>query len=167
MTRRRPLPILILSAFFAVGAVISFTSSISLIFPNSFLDPMWRLNPRAHASLTSLGMWVVVLMFAVSVSCAAAAIGLCRGSQWGRRVAVCQFPRPRFQNCARTPLSGPHSYLSVVGRLEHWPTAIRLTILRACAVSLRAAIWASLQGTCLASSNIAVNPYVGFPTELL
>jgi uncharacterized membrane protein (DUF2068 family) len=79
---------LLLSIFFAAGAVISFPASISLIFPNSFLGFMWRLNPRAQASLITLGIWAVVLMFVVSVSCAAAAIGLWRGSRWGHRVAV-------------------------------------------------------------------------------
>lgn len=84
----RPRTITALSIFFLVGAVLSFTSSVSLLFPGSFLESMWRLNPRAHDSLTRIGPWAVVLLFAVSVSCATAAIGLWRGSRWGHRVAV-------------------------------------------------------------------------------
>ncbi|HZE70921.1 MAG TPA: hypothetical protein VE135_15545 [Pyrinomonadaceae bacterium] len=64
------------------------TASISLLFPNSFLESMWRLNPRAHENLSSLGLWAVVLMFTVSIACAAAAIGLWRTSWFGYWLAV-------------------------------------------------------------------------------
>lgn len=84
----RPRAITALSIFFLVGAVLSFTSNVSLLLPGSFLEPMWRLNPRAHDSLTRIGLWAVALLFFVSVSCAAAAIGLWNGSRWGHRLAV-------------------------------------------------------------------------------
>lgn len=84
----RPSGIIALSIFFLAGAFLSFTSSVSLLLPHSFLETVWRLNPRAHDSLTRIGVWAVVLMFAVSVSCAAAAIGLRRGSRWGHRLAI-------------------------------------------------------------------------------
>ncbi len=87
-SKTRPRAITALSVFFLVGAVLSFTSSVSLILPGSFLEPIWRLNPRAHDSLIRIGPWAVVLLFAVSVSCAAAAIGLWYGSRWGHRLAV-------------------------------------------------------------------------------
>lgn len=84
----RPWPITVLSTFFLVGAVLSLTSSVSLLLPGSFLEPIWRLNTRAHDSMIRLGLGGVVLMFVVSVSCAAAAVGLWRGSRWGHRLAV-------------------------------------------------------------------------------
>lgn len=43
---------------------------------------------RAHDSLTGIGVWSVILLFVVSVSCAAAAVGLWRGLRWGHRLAV-------------------------------------------------------------------------------
>ncbi|MGH9904878.1 MAG: hypothetical protein ACRD8U_04735 [Pyrinomonadaceae bacterium] len=49
---------------------------------------MWRLNPRAHENLSKLGYWAVLLLSAVSVFCAAGAIGLWRGAKWGHWVAV-------------------------------------------------------------------------------
>ena len=84
----RPRAITALSISFLVGAVLSFISNVSLFLPGSFLEPMWRLNPRAHDSLTRIGLWAVALLFVVSVSCAAAAIGLWNGSRWGHRLAV-------------------------------------------------------------------------------
>ena len=47
----RPIGITALSLFFLFGAGASFVSFISLLFPGSFLDPVWRLNPRARAGL--------------------------------------------------------------------------------------------------------------------
>ena len=87
-TAHRPRGITALSIFFLAGAAISLTASFSLLRPNSFLQSMWRLNPRAQENLSSLGLWAVLLMATVSVFCAAAAIGLWRGSGWGYWVAI-------------------------------------------------------------------------------
>ena len=84
----RPRPITALSIFFLAGAAISLTASISLLRPNNFLESMWRLNPRAHASLSSVGLFAVLLLSTVSVLCAVAAIGLWRGSRLGYLLAV-------------------------------------------------------------------------------
>ena len=74
--------------FFLAGAAISLTAGISLFLPNSFLVSIWRLNPRAHEKLTSLGVWAVILLSTVSIFCAAAAIGLWRRFKWGYWLAV-------------------------------------------------------------------------------
>ena len=84
----RPVGITALSIFFWFGALMSFIAFVSLLFPRSFLEPMWRLNPRAREGFNSMGMWAVVLMFAVSVACASAAIGLWRGARWGYSLAL-------------------------------------------------------------------------------
>jgi hypothetical protein len=84
----RPLGITALSIFFLFGAAASFLSFVSLLFPGSFLEPMWQLNPRAREGFASIGLWAIVLMFTVCVACASASIGLWRGARWGYRVAV-------------------------------------------------------------------------------
>ena len=83
----RPAGITALSAFFVFGACMSFISFVSLLFPGSFLEPMWQLNPRAHVAFAGMGAWAVVLMCAVSMACASAALGLWRGTRWGYRLA--------------------------------------------------------------------------------
>jgi uncharacterized membrane protein (DUF2068 family) len=77
-----------LSIFFLAGAAISLTASLSLLRPNSFLESMWRLNPRAQENLSSLGRWAVLLLAIVSLFCATAAIGLWRGSRWGHWLSI-------------------------------------------------------------------------------
>src|SRR5215212_1715819 len=90
-SKTRPVGITALSIFFLFGAVISFTVFVSLIFPESFLEPMWRINPRARAAFARIGAWAIILMCAVCVSCALAATGLWRGSRWAYRLALILF----------------------------------------------------------------------------
>ncbi|MGB9179409.1 MAG: hypothetical protein WCB68_09195 [Pyrinomonadaceae bacterium] len=79
----RPKGITALSIFFLFGATMSFIASVSLLFPGSFLEPIWRLNPRAREGFTVMGVWAGVLMLTVCVACASAAMGLWRGARWG------------------------------------------------------------------------------------
>ncbi len=90
-TRTRPAGITALSIFLLFGALMGFIAFVSLLFPGSFLEPMWRLNPRAREGFSSIGVWAVVLMCAVWVACASAAVGLWRGARWGYRLALMIF----------------------------------------------------------------------------
>lgn len=83
-----PLGIQLLIAFFWFGAAMSGLSFISLLFPGSFLEPMWRLNPRARVGFTEMGSWAVPLMFVVCLACACAAIGSIRQRKWGWYLAI-------------------------------------------------------------------------------
>jgi hypothetical protein len=87
-TLDRPRIVTGLSLFFALGAVISFTSMIALLFPGSALEPMWRLNPRAREAFSSMGPWAIVLMAVVCSACLSASLGLWRGKPWGYVIAV-------------------------------------------------------------------------------
>jgi hypothetical protein len=87
-SQKRPLGIVALSVFFLVGALISLTAGLSLLLPGSFLEPLWRLNPHGHEGLLRIRLWGVVLLFAASVSCAVAAIGLWQPARWGYKIAI-------------------------------------------------------------------------------
>lgn len=80
--------IITLSIFFAAGALVSFAAAVALMFPNTPLDAMWRLNPRAHTNFISLGAVSIVLMLAVCAACLAAAIGTWRLKMWGFYVSA-------------------------------------------------------------------------------
>jgi hypothetical protein len=91
MTRNlhaRPLGIAALIIFFMASTLISFIAGVSLLVPHGFFKTIWRVNPRGHDGLVHIGLWAVVLLFAVSISCAAAAIGLSRRARWGHEIAV-------------------------------------------------------------------------------
>lgn len=83
-----PVGITILSIFFLFGAAMSFLAFISLLLPGSFLESMWRINPRAREGFAGPGAWAAILMCAVSVACLSASIGLWSGARWGYGLAV-------------------------------------------------------------------------------
>ena len=77
-----------LSLFFAAGAAISFAACIALLFPGGVLEPMWRLNPRAHEQFGRMGAWAPALMAVVSLACGSAAVGLWRGTRYGQLLGL-------------------------------------------------------------------------------
>lgn len=87
-TNTRPLVVTFLILLFAIGTVASLISVITLTFPGSFLDVVWRVNPHAHEGFTRIGGWAVLLMSVVFVACLLTAISLWRRLEWGYRVAM-------------------------------------------------------------------------------
>ncbi|HSS18929.1 MAG TPA: DUF2127 domain-containing protein [Pyrinomonadaceae bacterium] len=86
--KTRPLGVTALTILFIIGAIASFVSAVSLTFPGSFLEPIWRLNPHARAGFDRIGALAIVLMGVVCVACTLATIGLWRGRRWGYWFAV-------------------------------------------------------------------------------
>lgn len=85
---RSPLGIKLLAGFFAFGACVCLLTIVLLLFPGSALDPIWELNPEAHAAFQSIGKMSILLMSIVGAACAFAALGLARRVEWGRRLAL-------------------------------------------------------------------------------
>jgi hypothetical protein len=88
MPADRPLGHALLGAFFAAGALISTASALALVFPGSWLEPMWHLNPEARVAFAHMGPWAVLLMVTVAAGCATAALGVWAGRRWGHRLAL-------------------------------------------------------------------------------
>ena len=87
-TRNRPKGITALSIFFLGGALICLIAVSALLFPESLLKPIWRLNPRGHVGFMAMGSWAILLLLIVSAACGVAAVGLWRGARWGQVIAV-------------------------------------------------------------------------------
>ena len=85
---KRPLGIAVLSVFSFLGAVLAGVAAISLAFPGSPLDPMWKLNPRGHQGLVAMHGWAVLLLAVVSCACGITGIGLWRRRRWGHALAI-------------------------------------------------------------------------------
>ena len=84
-----PFGIKLLSAFFAFGCLASTITVAALLFPQSALDSVWRLNQEAKTGFAQVGRPLgVVLMTSVATACCVAAFGLARGREWGRRLAL-------------------------------------------------------------------------------
>src|SRR5262245_49969616 len=87
-TEKRPAGVTVLSIFFLAGAVICLIAVSALLFPNSLIEPIWRLNPRGHVGFMRMGLWAIILLISVSAACAVAAVGLWRAAKWGHVIAV-------------------------------------------------------------------------------
>ena len=88
MSKTRPFGVKALVILFAIGAFASFISTVSLSFPGSFFEVMWRLNPRAREGFDHIGSWSIPLMAIVCLSCVLTTIGLWRGRRWGYWLAL-------------------------------------------------------------------------------
>jgi hypothetical protein len=84
----RPWVVTLLIILFTFGLAASLISVISLSFPGSFLEVVWRLNPHAREGFGRIGWWAVALMSVVSVACLLTLIGLLRGLRWGYWLAL-------------------------------------------------------------------------------
>lgn len=84
----RPAGIVALTLLFLFGTAASLVSFVALAFPGSFLEPIWKLNPRAHEGFATMGRWAIVLMCVVCLACALTAVGLWRGARWGYWLTV-------------------------------------------------------------------------------
>jgi hypothetical protein len=78
----------VLAVFFGAGAVIALVAAASLATPGGWLEPIWRLNPRARIAFAGLGLWAAGILVAVGIACLAASIGFARRRRWGHRIGV-------------------------------------------------------------------------------
>lgn len=88
MADQRPFGITALSLFFFAATAITLVAAVSLLYPNGFLEPIWKLNPRGRAGLGVIGIWAVLLFSVVCLACAVAAVGLWRGARYGYAIAI-------------------------------------------------------------------------------
>jgi hypothetical protein len=85
---RRSAGVTALAVFFGAGSAIALVAAASLFTPGGFLEPIWRLNPRARTAFSGLGLLAPLLLLAVSGACLAASVGVARRRAWGRALAI-------------------------------------------------------------------------------
>lgn len=61
---------------------------MTIVWPGTALDEIWRINPEGQAGLSGLGRSGGWLMGFVSACCAAAAFGTWTGRRWGYLLAI-------------------------------------------------------------------------------
>jgi hypothetical protein len=113
VTKNVPLGLKLAAIFFVFGALMCALTIFLLLFPGTALDAAWRLNPQAHRSFESLGTVSVLLMIVVGVTCAATGVGLLRGAQWGRVLAITVLTANLVGDAANAVLR--HDYRTLIG----------------------------------------------------
>ena len=77
-----------MAVFLVFGATMAALAGITLLFPGSFLDPVWRINPEAGEQLRQLGRGIGIAFLGLGAAMVAAAIGWTRRRFWGWALAV-------------------------------------------------------------------------------
>jgi hypothetical protein len=77
-----------MAVFLFFGAAMATFAGITLLFPGSFLDPIWRLNPDAGEQLRQLGRGIGIAFLGLGAAMVAAAVGWIKRRFWGWALAV-------------------------------------------------------------------------------
>jgi uncharacterized membrane protein YccC len=77
-----------MNIFLAFGCCMAALAGITLLFPRSRLNAMWKLNPIAHAQMAPLGIWVAIPMLFFSGIMLGSALGWYQRRRWGWLLAV-------------------------------------------------------------------------------
>jgi hypothetical protein len=99
-----PVGVYLLAAFFCFGAAMCSLTLFLLLFPGTALDAAWRLKPSAQTELTSVRSITIPLMLVVGAACVAAAVGLSKCAEWGRRVAIAVLAVNLIGDCSNAVL---------------------------------------------------------------
>lgn len=88
MLKDAPRGLSAIGAFLFFGATMAGLAGITLAFPGTILDGMWRLNRDAYVQMAPLGPAVGCLFLLLSVALAVAGIGWLRRRYWGWLLAI-------------------------------------------------------------------------------
>jgi hypothetical protein len=78
----------LLAAFFVFGACMSGLAALTLFWPGTWLDMIWKINPEGHVGMLAAGPMAAAGMAILSVVMSATAIGLFAWRRWAWWAAV-------------------------------------------------------------------------------
>ena len=78
----------LIGAFFIFGATMATYAAITLLWPGTFLDRAWALNPNAHLQLDAIGRFAGLPFFILAIALLLAAVGWFRRRYWGWLLGV-------------------------------------------------------------------------------
>lgn len=74
--------------FLFFGAIMTSLAAITLLWPGTVLDRLWKLNPTAYKQLAPRGCLIGIPFLLLGAALAAAGIGWFRRLLWGWRLAT-------------------------------------------------------------------------------
>lgn len=77
-----------IGVFFLFGAVMACLAGITLAKPGTFLDRLWKLNPRAYHDLAPSGKTVGPLFLILAVALVFAGVGWLKRRRWAWHLGV-------------------------------------------------------------------------------
>jgi hypothetical protein len=89
--QRRPAAIAVVAGFLLLASALAAMTGISLLFPGSHLDAIWRLNPSARIAFQRLDKLIAIFLLAIALGTGAAAAGLMSHRKWAWWYAIALF----------------------------------------------------------------------------
>jgi hypothetical protein len=129
---RAPVTPWALGAFFIFATAMSLLAGVTLLFPGTQLDAVWRVKPAEYAELRALGPWVGGGFLAMAIVGAWGARGAFQQRRWGWRLAIVALAVNGLADAARIPFGAVLEGLvgvSVTGTLLWWLTRPRVRAL--------------------------------------
>jgi hypothetical protein len=83
-----PKGFLAVGVFLFFGATMAGYAAITLFWPGTLLDRLWKLNPRAHEQLSPFGARAASLFLMLAMALIVAGIGWLLRRRWGWTLAV-------------------------------------------------------------------------------
>jgi hypothetical protein len=77
-----------MGAFLLFGATMATLAGLTLLFPGTILEPVWKLNPAASVELHQLGPAVAIAFLALGAVLVVTAIGWMKRRFWAWALAV-------------------------------------------------------------------------------
>lgn len=84
----RPKTVPVVAAFLFLATVMALVSGVSLLFPGTLLDRLWKFNESAAAAFRPLGRVAGVPLLALGIATTVAGVGLLRRKSWAWWFAV-------------------------------------------------------------------------------
>jgi sterol desaturase/sphingolipid hydroxylase (fatty acid hydroxylase superfamily) len=74
--------------FWFFGAIMASYACVTLLWPGTILDRLWKLNTRAHVDLLLMGPAIGILFLVLGAALVAAGIGWTKRRTWGWTLGV-------------------------------------------------------------------------------
>jgi uncharacterized membrane protein (UPF0136 family) len=101
MQSNRPIGVFVVSLFLFAGTGIAAVTGFSLLWPGTFVDRLWTLNPAAYAEFASLGRVSGILLLVLGAATTIAGVSMLKGRRWGWMLAVVLFAINATGNAVR------------------------------------------------------------------
>lgn len=85
---RRPGGFSAIGGFFFFGAAMATYAALTLLWPGTTLDRLWKLNPNAHLQLAAIGRAAGIPFIALALALLFAGIGWFKRCYWGWLLGV-------------------------------------------------------------------------------
>ena len=88
LRKKPPLVTRVISVIAFASTIIALVAGLSLVWPGTVFDLLWKLNPAARTEFVSGGRLVGLLFLCLAIMTSVAGVGLVKGKAWAWWLAL-------------------------------------------------------------------------------